>query len=139
MEFRSFETSWGAEILTDSTVCFRGQQQLSLQLADSRHPVPATQDGWFELQLSGIQPSATYCFVLTDGTRVPDPASRAQQDDVNGCSLVVDGSTANDAGVPGWKPWCMNSILAWHFHTRRHLPGGDREVTLAKSTGHHHD
>jgi malto-oligosyltrehalose trehalohydrolase len=94
MEFRSFEKSWGAEIQADGSVLFRlwapGQQQITLRLADGDQPMSASDDGWYQLQLGGIQPGATYHFVLADGTEVPDPAARAQQSEVNGPSVVID-------------------------------------------------
>ncbi len=47
------------------------------------------EDGWFRATAAAASGTA-YSFVLPDGLRVPDPASRAQQEDVHGPSLVVD-------------------------------------------------
>jgi malto-oligosyltrehalose trehalohydrolase len=46
-------------------------------------------DGWFEGE-APCGADAAYRYRLQDGLAVPDPASRAQADDVHGASLVVD-------------------------------------------------
>ena len=46
-------------------------------------------DGWFEAE-ADCGAGTHYRYVLQDGTRVPDPASRAQSGDVHDDSIVVD-------------------------------------------------
>jgi maltooligosyltrehalose trehalohydrolase len=45
--------------------------------------------GWFSAEAEAAA-GTPYKFILPDGLAVPDPASRAQADDVHGASLVVD-------------------------------------------------
>jgi malto-oligosyltrehalose trehalohydrolase len=45
--------------------------------------------GWFEIVVN-CGPGTVYRYLLPDGTAVPDPASRAQRNDVHGPSVVVD-------------------------------------------------
>ncbi|KNC05819.1 malto-oligosyltrehalose trehalohydrolase [Pantoea sp. RIT-PI-b] len=122
MEFRSFEKSWGAEILADSSVRFRvwapGQQQITLRLADKDTAMAQVGDGWFELQLSGVVAGAEYNFVLADGTVVPDPAARAQQGDVNGPSLVIDAHSYRWQHT-AWqgRPWQESVVYELHIGT----------------------
>lgn len=52
-------------------------------------PMRAVGDGWFEAE-SSCEAGARYLYRLGSGLAVPDPASRAQADDVHGPSLVVD-------------------------------------------------
>lgn len=47
--------------------------------------------GWFRRELS-CGPGTAYAYRIDGEREVPDPASRAQQDDVHGFSLVVDAS-----------------------------------------------
>ncbi|WP_343463408.1 malto-oligosyltrehalose trehalohydrolase [Pantoea sp.] len=135
MEFRSFEKSWGAEIQADGSVLFRlwapGQQQVTLQLADGDYPMQREQDGWFVLQHSGIQPGATYQYQLADGTCVPDPASRAQQDAVNGPSLVVDPRSYSwqDSSWRG-RPW--HETVVYELHIGTFTPEGTFRAAIAK-------
>ncbi|WP_299637677.1 malto-oligosyltrehalose trehalohydrolase [Devosia sp.] len=74
--------------------------------------------GWFELEVPGIQASQRYSFVLPDGTRVPDPASRFQPDDVDGPSEVIDPRSYDwqDAGWRG-RPWEEAIIYEMHVGT----------------------
>jgi maltooligosyltrehalose trehalohydrolase len=58
---------------------------------DSQEPLqmqPAG-DGWYCARAKAAA-GARYRFIMPDGTAVPDPASRAQEDCVHGASLVVD-------------------------------------------------
>ena len=94
MESASFTKSWGAEYVASDAVRFRlwatGQNSVSLRLNGQDTRMSPAEDGWFELLSTGVAPGSEYNFVLADGTVVPDPASRAQKDEVNGPSLVVD-------------------------------------------------
>ncbi|KAF0866732.1 malto-oligosyltrehalose trehalohydrolase [Pseudomonas sp. LD120] len=69
---------------------------VSLELGDSQAlAMQAHADGWFVVQ-THCPAGTRYCFMIDGQTRVPDPASRAQEHDVHGPSLVVD---------PGAYPW----------------------------------
>ncbi|EJL83990.1 malto-oligosyltrehalose trehalohydrolase [Pantoea sp. GM01] len=135
MEFRSFEKSWGAEILADSSVRFRvwapGQQQITLRLADKDTAMAQVGDGWFELQLSGVVAGAEYNFVLADGTVVPDPAARAQQGDVNGPSLVIDAHSYRWQHT-AWqgRPWQESVVYELHIGT--FTPEGTFQAAIEK-------
>jgi len=70
--------------------------------------------GWFEAEAKAVAGSK-YVFVLPDGLSVPDPASRAQADDVHGPSVLVDATTyvwRNTA----WRnrPWHETVIYELH-------------------------
>jgi maltooligosyltrehalose trehalohydrolase len=70
--------------------------------------------GWFAAEAAATA-GTDYCFVLPDGTQVPDPASRAQADDVHGPSLVVDPQ-AYEWRSTQWRnrPWHEAVILEVH-------------------------
>jgi malto-oligosyltrehalose trehalohydrolase len=135
MELRSFEKSWGAEILADGSVRFRvwapGQQQITLRLADNDAAMPQTSDGWFELQVSGVAAGAEYNFVLADGTVVPDPAARAQKADVNGPSLVIDPQKYHWQHTH-WqgRPWQESVVYELHIGT--FTPEGTFQAAIEK-------
>ena len=87
-------------------------QSVSVMI-DALDPKPMRkQDGWFT---ATAQAGTAYRFVLPDGTRVPDPASRAQEDDVHGASLVVDPA-AYAWKTKGWRnrPWHEAVIYELH-------------------------
>ena len=91
-------TEWhlpfGATVLGGGQTRFRiwapGQQTLSL-ITEGRTPVAMTAraGGWFEVE-ADCGAGTRYRYLLPNGTAVPDPASRAQGDDVHGPSIVVD-------------------------------------------------
>lgn len=135
MEFRSFEKSWGAEIQADGSVLFRlwapGQQQITLRLADGDHPMSASDDGWYQRQLSGIQPGATYHFVLADGTEVPDPAARAQQSEVNGPSVVIDPRHYAWQHTD-WRGHAWQETVVYELHIGTFTPEGTFQAAIAR-------
>ncbi|WP_338490958.1 malto-oligosyltrehalose trehalohydrolase [Pseudomonas trivialis] len=86
-------------------------------------------DGWFETEVAC--PAGTrYRFNIDGEMEVPDPASRAQADDVHGWSLVVD-PLAYEWRHSQWqgRPWHEAVIyelhvgaLGGHAAVERHLP-----------------
>ncbi len=76
-------------------------------------PMRAEADGWFALETTA--PAGTrYKYRLPDGD-VPDPASRAQDGDVHGASIVVDGA-AYQWRHDDWqgRPWHEAVIYELH-------------------------
>jgi maltooligosyltrehalose trehalohydrolase len=135
MESTSFQKSWGAEYLSSGEVRFRlwatGQDKIILRLSGQDREMTPTGDGWFELQVSGVAPGAEYNFVLADQTVVPDPASRAQQADVNGPSLVTDPHSYHwqNSDWQG-RPWEETVVYEMHFGT--FTPQGTFQAAIAK-------
>src|SRR4051794_40006962 len=54
------------------------------------HCMTVMPDGWHEFMSTEARPGSHYRFVLPDGRKVPDPASRFQPMDVHGPSEVID-------------------------------------------------
>jgi maltooligosyltrehalose trehalohydrolase len=86
---------FGAQVLEDGGTCFQlwapSQEALGLVLEPDRRVVPMSQldDGFFAVT-TDAPPGSRYRFQLEDGSRVPDPASRHQPEDVTGPSEVID-------------------------------------------------
>ena len=110
---------WGAVRLGDGRVRFRlwapDCAALTLRLAGSDLPMEPAGDGWFE-RLAEAPDGAPYAFVLPDGRAVPDPASRRQERDVHGPSLV--NSPGHD-WTTDWRerPWEEAVICELHIGT----------------------
>ena len=85
---------FGATLIAPEVTRFRlwapGQQEVAVEI-DGNARVAMTRDagGWFEAE-AACGAGASYRYRLGTGLAVPDPASRAQADDVHGPSLVVD-------------------------------------------------
>jgi len=85
--------------LVDAGVRFRvwapSHQNIGLEITgrDGDIPMQRIADGWHELITSEAGPGSRYRYVLPNGNRVPDPASRFQPQDVHGPSQVIDPLT----------------------------------------------
>ena len=84
----------GPEFLADGNVLFRlwapSVETVSVQIGTANPLAMRKSDaGWFCLETAATH-GDSYRFLLPDGLAVPDPASRAQESDVHGASLLVD-------------------------------------------------
>jgi malto-oligosyltrehalose trehalohydrolase len=111
----------GAELQSSGGVRFRlwaprfAVIHLALEGEDEALPMTALDAGWHELVVLRAGVGSRYRFVLPDGVRVPDPASRFQPDDVHGPSEVID-PTAYAWGDGDWagRPWHEAVIYELH-------------------------
>jgi malto-oligosyltrehalose trehalohydrolase len=119
---------FGCEPKSDGTSRFRlwapAQERVSLIVEgrDGAMPMQALPDGWHELT-ARVAAGEQYRFQLTDGTSVPDPASRYQPLDVHGPSEVIDpGAYAwQDADWKG-RPW--HEAIFYELHVGTFTPEG---------------
>lgn len=93
---------------------------VSLRLIEPAQTLPMRKlaYGWFELEVGAVGAGSRYCFVMPDGTEVPDPASRFQPDDVHGPSEVIDPLSFGWTDL-GWRgrPWEEAVIYEIHVGT----------------------
>jgi 1,4-alpha-glucan branching enzyme/maltooligosyltrehalose trehalohydrolase len=84
--------------------------------ADTLLPMDRLTDGWFQLDTSQASPGALYRYRIDGGLRVPDPAARANPDDVHGPSQVIDPAGFNwqDTDWRG-RPWIEAVIYELHL------------------------
>ena len=112
------ELGFGATLLGAGRTRFRlwapAQQQVSVAVEDGE-TVSMRRDGaWFEADVP-CAAGTLYRYVLADGTKVPDPASRFQPQDVHGPSQVVD-PRGYRWKHPSWRgrPW--NETVLYELH-----------------------
>jgi maltooligosyltrehalose trehalohydrolase len=86
-------------------------------------PMRRTGRGWFELETDAAGPGDAYVYCLGDQLEFPDPAARAQADDVHGPSLVVDPATY-EWQCADWRgrPW--TETVLYELHTGTFTPEG---------------
>jgi maltooligosyltrehalose trehalohydrolase len=113
------QLSFGATLLDADRTRFRifapAQESVSVELADGSVIAMTRQDdGWFEAE-GACAAGTRYRYKLATGEAVPDPASRAQADDVHGWSLVVDPQAYGWRNGP-WRgrPWHETVIYELH-------------------------
>ncbi len=112
-----------------------GLPELTLELltgaAWRRLPMAALDHGWHRLDVADAGAGARYRYVLPDGLQVPDPASRANPDDVHGASVVVDprAYTWGDADWRG-RPW--HEAVIYELHVGTFTPEGSYAAAEAR-------
>jgi 1,4-alpha-glucan branching enzyme len=71
---------FGAEVQSDGRVRFRlwspSYREVKIELEGEAVAMRHVGEGWHELVTNRARADTRYRFVLTDGLRVPDPASR---------------------------------------------------------------
>ncbi|MDE2273748.1 MAG: malto-oligosyltrehalose trehalohydrolase [Gammaproteobacteria bacterium] len=126
----SYAAPWGAQ-LTENGVRFRlwapGEKHIGVLLEDEDQrllPMTAGDGGWFECTTAEARAGSRYRYVLGDGGRVPDPASRLQPADAHGASEVIDPRayawTSTD-----WRgrPWA--EAVIYEVHLGAFTPAGN--------------
>jgi malto-oligosyltrehalose trehalohydrolase len=110
---------FGAALLGDGRTRFRiwAPQEKEVAVAVEGgvvQPMVDRADGWFELE-TRCPAGTRYRYRLGSGQDVPDPASRAQESDVHGPSLVIDPSVYRwrHADWQG-RPWAETVLYELH-------------------------
>jgi malto-oligosyltrehalose trehalohydrolase len=110
---------FGAELQANGRVRFHlwapPHREVQIDLDGEPTAMQPVGEGWHELVTDRARAGTRYRFVLPDGLRVPDPASRYQPDDVHGPSEVVDPGAYvwRDAGWSG-RPW--HDAVVYELH-----------------------
>ena len=126
----------GAELAGDGKLRFRlwapGCEAVGVLIdeAGAPRPMKPAVDGWHELTTDG-HAGTLYRFVLPDGLRVPDPASRFQPQDVHGPSEVIDPTSFRwtDTAWQG-RPW--HETVAYELHIGSFTPEGSFRAAIDK-------
>jgi malto-oligosyltrehalose trehalohydrolase len=93
------------------------QKKIDVEIDGRSMAMTPQAEGWFEAEAEAV-PGASYLYRLESGQAVPDPASRAQAEDVHGPSLVVDPN-AYRWRHPEWqgRPWHETVLYELHAGT----------------------
>ena len=103
---------------------------LALESRSSTIPMERRHGGFFEVFVEGIGAGALYRFELSDGTRVPDPASRCQPQDVHGPSETIDHEAYRwHERWPG-RPW--EDVVLYELHVGAFTPDGSFAAAARK-------
>lgn len=118
---------FGASVGPDGAVRFAlwapAQEAVSVDVDGEVLPMEARGGGWFELVTAEARAGSRYGFRLSDGFKVPDPASRLQAEDVHGDSVVVDpGAFAWQSADWRGRPW--EETVLYELHTGTFSPEG---------------
>ena len=111
---------FGAE-LTGEGARFRlwapSAEDIGLEVDGQRYAMDRLEGGWREAHVTGAKAGATYRYHVGE-LAVPDPASRAQEHDVHGASVLVDPD-AYEWRHADWRgrPWAEAVIEEIHVGT----------------------
>ena len=121
-----FRRNWGAEPAAGGRWRFRiwapSTDDLAVEIDGERHIMDRVAGGWFVADVKAA-PGKAYTFALPDGTAVPDPAARAQADDVHGPSVLVDPRTFD--WQADWNGRPFEDVVLYELHTGTFSPEGD--------------
>ncbi len=130
-------TTWGPRIERDGRVGFSlwapAAKSVSLLLDGQSEPIPMQlkPDGWHEIVTDRARPGMQYWYVLPNGMRVPDPASRFQPQDVSGPSEIIDPSAHRwkDSQWRG-RPW--HEAVVYELHVGAFTAEGTFRAAMDK-------
>ena len=132
--------SFGANLVGQGRTQFRiwapAQPTMSVAVEGAApRPMLRSGDGWFEVE-ANCEAGAHYRYILQDGTRVPDPAARAQHGDVHGASIVVDPGSYRWRH-PHWRgrPWHETVLYEAHAGLLGGFAGIARELPRLAALG----
>ncbi|SIQ96885.1 maltooligosyl trehalose hydrolase [Rhizobium sp. RU20A] len=100
------------------------RQETILLDVEGRPPQPMERDekGW-HFAHAPCPAGTRYAFLLPDGTRVPDPASRHQPEDVHGPSEIVH-TRAFSWMTPDWRGRAWEETILYELHVGTFTPDG---------------
>jgi malto-oligosyltrehalose trehalohydrolase len=114
----AYTLPFGAALIDANRARFRlwapSQAKVAVEVDGRVVPMRQSGGGWFEAE-AACTAGATYCYRLGSGLAVPDPASRAQADDVHGRSCVIDPN-AYRWRCSDWRgrPWEQTVLYELH-------------------------
>lgn len=128
---------FGAQVEFDGSVTFRlwapdaERIQLAIEWQSKLLPMTSSGNGWHELHTPQASSGILYRYVVPDGTRVPDPASRFQPQDVGGPSEVIaPGSYLWHDGDWKGRPW--TEAVLYELHIGAFTPEGTFRAAIEK-------
>lgn len=133
-----FETSWGANYSSNGTrlrLWAPGAGTVELMSgpegASRLTPMRTLEGGWWEIRTDILEPGSPYAFRIDGNDPVPDPAARAQMDDVHGRSKLVDPSSYRWR-TTGWtgRPW--HEVVLYELHVGTFTPEGTFDAVIGK-------
>lgn len=137
----AFEPSWGARYAEGGST-FRiwapSAKQIDLAIAEGDsdkptrfEPMEQVEGGWWSVSSAVPQPGTGYGFRIDGGKVLPDPAARAQVQDVHWLSRLVDPN-AHQWRTPDWRgrPW--HECVFYELHVGTFTEEGTFEAAIGK-------
>lgn len=105
-------------------------KNVKLHLNDLQTPMTSDERGYWSVAKKNVQQGDRYSFVLDDGEKYPDPASRWQPDGVHGASAVMPNSfnwtDHNWSGIP------LEDMVIYELHVGTFTNAGTFDGIVSK-------
>jgi maltooligosyltrehalose trehalohydrolase len=98
-------------------------QRIELDIAGKRHPMTATDYGWWHAELGSDENRADYAFVLDGGEPLPDPRSPWQPRGIHGASRLVDHKAFSWTDQR-WQAGPLSAAIIYELHVGTFTPQG---------------
>jgi maltooligosyltrehalose trehalohydrolase len=98
-------------------------QRIELDIAGKRHPMTASDYGWWHAELGSDENRADYAFVLDGGEPLPDPRSPWQPRGIHGASRMVDHQTFSWTDQR-WQAGPFSAAIIYELHVGTFTPQG---------------
>ncbi|MDA3951881.1 MAG: malto-oligosyltrehalose trehalohydrolase [Spirochaeta sp.] len=101
-------------------------RSVALELEGDMHHMRRSGDGWVHSEPLPAVIGARYGFRINDDLLVPDPASRQQEDDVHGRSVVcgAGGAHGDNGAQSEWRNRSWAETVLYELHTGTFTPEG---------------
>jgi maltooligosyltrehalose trehalohydrolase len=124
-----------AENLTRFSLWAPDAQDVSVEIVNGESlPLNAQDDGWFVLE-TRCAAGTHYSYKIDGNLAVPDPASRAQYQDVAGPSVVVDHQAHQWKNTWHGRPWHEAVIYELHVGALGGFTGVEKRLQHLVETG----
>ena len=124
--------TWGPSVMDDGRVQFRlwapAEDHVTLLVGERDFAMQRAADGWHEVETDLAGPGDRYAFRLSDGSEIPDPASHAQEGDVEGRSIVIDHAGYEWQTEWQGRPW--EEAILYELHIGTFTPEGTFRAAL---------
>ena len=98
-------------------------QRVQVDVAGNRHPMTATDYGWWHAELALDDNRADYAFVLDGGELLPDPRSPWQPRGIHGASRLVDHKAFSWTDQR-WQAGPVSGAIIYELHVGTFTPQG---------------
>ena len=124
----------GAQLHEDGAsfrVWAQGHESVVLRVRNENFPLTQEQDGYFSIDLPGVQQGDTYSYRIDGHGPFPDPASRFQPEGPHGPSQIVDADRFSWTDR-SWKGLSLPGQVIYEMHIGTFTPEGTWQSAICQ-------
>jgi len=109
----------------------QGHESVVLRVRNENFPLTQEQDGYFSIDLPGVQQGDTYSYRIDGHGPFPDPASRFQPEGPHGPSQIVDADRFSWTDR-SWKGLSLPGQVIYEMHVGTFTPEGSWQSAICQ-------